>query len=88
MFQKIIENFANNKEIVFKVKVKAGALKNDLKGQDEKGRYKIEIKAQAVDNKANLELIKFLANLLGLRRYQIQILNGLSSSYKTIKISR
>lgn len=88
MFTQLLENFANNKEITFKVRVKAGTGKNDIKGQDETGRFKIDIKAPAQDNKANLELIKFLATELGLRRYQVQIIRGLSSSYKTIKISR
>jgi len=88
MFDLLLKNFANNKEIIFKVKVSAGADKNDITGQDETGRFKVGIKAQAQDNGANLELIKFLAIKLGLRRYQINILSGLSSNYKTIKISR
>jgi len=88
MFNSLLDNFANNKEIIFKVKVRAGAEKNDIMSQDETGRFRVDIKAQAQDNKANLELIKFLAAELGLRRYQIHILSGLSSNYKTIKISR
>jgi len=88
MLQGLLEDFANNKEIIFKIEVKAGAEKNNIKGQDQAGRLKIEIKAPAIDNKANLELIKFLASKLGLRRYQLKISSGLNSRFKTIKISR
>lgn len=85
---RLIEDLANNKEVIFKVKVLPNSDKDEIKGEATDGSIKISLVASPVDNKANLSLIKFLAQELGIRRYQVEIIQGQSDRLKTIKISR
>ncbi|HZJ42018.1 MAG TPA: DUF167 domain-containing protein [Patescibacteria group bacterium] len=88
---KIIKNLnkkiAENKEVMFSVKVFAGASENSLK-EGPGAVLHIKVTAPAEDNKANKALVKFLASQLGLRKYQVEIVKGQTSNLKTIKISR
>lgn len=47
---------------------------------------KIALKAPPVDGQANEALIEFLAKLWGLRKAQIQLLQGATSRHKLIQI--
>jgi uncharacterized protein (TIGR00251 family) len=88
---KIIDNLnkkiAENKEVLFSVKVFAGASENSLK-EGTGGVLYIKTTSPAEDNKANRAVVKFLASQLGLRKYQVKITKGKTSNLKTIKISR
>ena len=79
MDKKILQN---EKGTVFKIKVIANAKTNLLEEDTE--FYKLRIKAPAVDNKANTELVKFLAQYFKISKSQVQILHGSKSSHKTI----
>ena len=83
-----LENLANNKEIFLKVKVLPGVGKTAFVGAMADGIIKIGVAAQADKGKANLELIKFLAAELGVYKYQIKIISGLTERIKLIKVSR
>lgn len=50
------------------------------------GRIKIAITAFAVDNKANNELINFIAQLLKIKKNQVIIAHGKTSKLKTIHL--
>lgn len=50
------------------------------------GVLKIKITAPAVDNKANEELIRFLAKELKKKKSQIKIISGFTSREKTLEI--
>jgi uncharacterized protein len=64
--------------------VKPNSSKNEITGYDEtRGAVKVNIKAPAEDNKANVEVIKFFRKLLG---REIRILSGLKSKLKVLKI--
>lgn len=68
------------KEEIFKVIVKPNSRKNEILGYDEeKQAYIISIKEKAEDNKANIELIRFLSKMLG-RKARIK--SGLKSREK------
>ncbi len=70
------------KEEIFKVIVKPNSRKNEIVGYDEeKQAYIISIKEKAEDNKANIELVKFLSKTLG-RKARIK--SGLKSREKII----
>lgn len=84
----ILENFANNKETIFKVKVFPRAKQEMITGKTTDGCLKINLNSVPENNQANLALIKLLAKELGLRRYQISIISGHKDKIKTIKISR
>lgn len=49
-------------------------------------RLKIALQAPATENKANLALIEFLANFLGLAKRQIELKSGEKSREKTVVI--
>jgi len=50
------------------------------------GTLRIEVKSQPIEGKANKELIKFLAKLLGVNKNQVIIMRGANSRNKLIKI--
>ena len=50
------------------------------------GTIRIEVKSQPIEGKANKELIKFLAKLLGVNKNQVIIMRGANSRNKLIKI--
>ncbi|MCX6778762.1 MAG: DUF167 domain-containing protein [Candidatus Magasanikbacteria bacterium] len=49
---------------------------------------KIKITAPAVEGKANAKLIEFLSGEYGVSKSQIEIIKGLKSNIKQIKISQ
>jgi len=70
------------KEEVFKIIVKPNSNKNEVLSYDkEKNAYRITIKAKPEDNKANIEIIKFLSKLL---KKRARIISGLKSKEKII----
>ncbi len=73
-----------SEEIRFSAKVIPNATKNLI--CSETGLIKIKIKAPAVDGKANSELIRFLAKQFNVQSRNIEILSGLRSRMKLIRI--
>jgi len=68
----------------FKIIVKPNSPKNEVKSYDSgRGAYRVDIKAKAEDNKANIEVIKFFSKLSGKRA---RIISGLKSKEKLIKL--
>ena len=73
------------KQGVIKVILKPNSSKNKIKEFDsERNAYRIEIKAPAENNKANIELIKFISKSL---KKNVKIIKGFKSREKLIKIS-
>ena len=71
------------KEEIFKVIVKPNSRKNGILGYDEeKQAYIISIKEKAEDNKANIELIRFLSKALGRK---VRIKSGFKSKIKIVE---
>jgi uncharacterized protein len=67
----------------FKIIVKAHARQNALVNYDIiKDTYRVEIKAEAKDNKANIELMKFLSKLL---KRRVEIVTGFTSKEKILR---
>lgn len=50
------------------------------------GTIRVEVKSQPIEGKANQELIKFLAKILGVNKNQVIIVKGANSRNKLIKI--
>ena len=88
MLEKFIENLANNKEIYFNVKVIPGAPKTEIREEMADGTIKIALAAKPEKGGANQELTNYLAEILGVRKYQIKIVGGLTDRHKLIKVSR
>ena len=68
------------------VRVTPRAKKNEIAQVLEDGTVKIRLKAPPVEGKANRALVKYLAEVLGLRSSQIEILAGESARDKLICI--
>ena len=49
-------------------------------------RLKIQVAAPPIDGRANETLVKFLADILGVARAQIEIVAGISSKRKSVRI--
>lgn len=88
MLEKFIENLANNKEIYFNVKVIPGAPKTEVREEMADGTLKVALAAQPEKGEANQELINYIAKALGVRKYQIKIISGLTERTKLLKVSR
>ena len=67
------------------IKVIPGAKKQRC--VSENGRVKVYLTAPAVDGKANKALILFLAEHFGVRKSQVEIIKGLKSREKVVKIN-
>lgn len=72
--------------IVLNVKVLPNSSKNEICGMFENA-LKIKIKAPAVENKANVELIKFLAKEIGVAKTSMSVISGQTSKIKNIYIA-
>ena len=72
------------KESKFKVIVSANARENRIVGFDKnRNAYRISIKAKPQDNKANIEIIKYLSKEL---KRKVRIIAGLKSKEKLIEV--
>ncbi len=72
------------KEHSFKVIIKPNSSRNEILSYDqERGAYRINIKARAEDNKANIEVIKFLSRSL---KKRVGIVKGFKSKEKVINV--
>ena len=67
----------------FKVIVKPNSRENRICFDKAKNAYLVQICARAEDNKANIELIKFLSRQL---KKKVRIASGLKSKQKIIEI--
>jgi len=65
------------------LRVVPGSSKNEIK-ETREGRLKIRIAAAPEDNKANEELIAFLAKLLGCAKRDVVLYSGEKSRLKTL----
>lgn len=68
-----------------KIYVQPGARKTEIVGEHD-GAMKIKIKAPPVDGKANEEVVRFFAELLGIAKNKIELVQGEKSRHKTIEI--
>ncbi len=78
----------NKKEIVLKLKIKAGQEKNKIAGALSDGTLKLDIAAVPEKGKANQELIRFLAKEFDVARENVKIVSGASNKNKLIKITK
>ncbi len=76
----------NNNGIILKIKVVPNSSKNEVCGLYE-DMLKIKIKAPAIENQANVELIKFLSKLTSKPKSSLKILNGNTSKTKNLFIA-
>ncbi len=74
-----------NAAVTFMVKVVPRASKNEIAGV-EGDAVKVRLNAPPVDGKANIALIKFLAETLGVSRAQVEIVSGETGRRKLVRV--
>ena len=70
------------------VTVRPSAQKTKRKPDSEDGSWRIDLQAPPEDNKANLELIRFLSKELGVPKSRIEILSGLTGRRKVVRVQK
>jgi uncharacterized protein (TIGR00251 family) len=70
--------------MIIDVKVIPGARKNLFK--DEAGRVKVYLTAPPLEGRANEALVQFLGRHFGVKAAEVEIIKGLKSRNKVIKI--
>lgn len=68
----------------FKIIVKPNSRENRIEFDSQRNAYRVSIKAKPEDNKANIELIKFLSKTL---KKKVRIIAGLKSRNKLIEVA-
>ena len=74
------------KDITLKVYLQPKSSKNEMVGPYRDG-IKVKLTAPPIEGKANEALIRFLAKKLGISKFCIEIIRGLHSREKTLRIS-
>ncbi|MCF6767602.1 DUF167 domain-containing protein [Thiotrichales bacterium 19S11-10] len=72
---------------LLEVYVQPGSKTTELSGKHD-GRIKIRLKSSPIDGKANQELITFMAQLLKVKKQDIQIVRGEKSRLKLLSIPK
>jgi uncharacterized protein (TIGR00251 family) len=73
--------------IHLEIKAQPGASKTEIAGVKD-GRLKVRIASAPEDGKANAELCRFLAKLLGCAKNEVTVLRGQKSRLKTLTAPR
>ncbi len=83
-----MENFyyTSDNGVILKIKAVPNSSKNEICGILD-GVLKVKIKAPAVENKANEELVKFFAKLLKVPKSSVLLKSGATSKIKSLYIS-
>ena len=68
-----------------RIQIQPGSKLNEITGEHA-GRLKLKIAAPAVDNKANIALIQYLAGIGGVSAGKMEILRGEHARQKTLTV--
>ena len=71
--------------VLLKVRVQARATEDRIVGSHA-GALKVRVKAPPVDNRANAQLLDFLARLLCLSRWDVSLVSGHRSRSKRVRV--
>ena len=75
-------------QIIIYCKIKAKAKTNEIKGFLDYQTIKINIQKPALNNQANLELIKYLKKIFLPLKVEVEILTGKTSHLKRLQITK
>ena len=81
----LIPQSANDGTVVLPVHVVPGAAKNEIVSVEGE-TLKVRVTAPPVKGKANEALVKLLAETLGLRKNQVEIVSGHTARRKMVKV--
>jgi uncharacterized protein (TIGR00251 family) len=70
----------------FRIRLTPRAFRAEVVGWLESGELKVLVTSAPVEEAANLELIRFLAKILGIRKADIRIISGAHSRVKQMEV--
>lgn len=88
MIEKLKEKLNKEKEIYLDIKVSPGADKTEIKDVMYDGIIKVNVGVAPEKGKANLELVRFLAETFEVDEGNIEITRGYTSQFKLLKITK
>lgn len=71
---------------ILRVRVVPGAKVSAVAGVDADGVWKIRLAAKPVEGAANAELVRFLAEVLGLAKRDVVLESGLTGRHKRVRV--
>ena len=86
MLSNFKKKFDKNKEVYLRIKVLPNSVKTEAREILEDETIKINISAVPEKNKANIELMKFLAKEFKVNKDDIKIISGKAERIKLVKI--
>jgi uncharacterized protein (TIGR00251 family) len=81
----VIELEPHAEGVILPLRAQPGAKRNEIRGEQE-GMLKVSVTQIAEKGKANKALLEVLAKGLGLRKSQVALLSGETSSHKRILV--
>ena len=72
--------------MLINVRIIPNSRENCIDGVDSEGVVKIRIKSVPIDNRANIELCRFLSKIMGVPRSEVTIVRGLKNKNKLLKV--
>lgn len=84
----LLSRLSLDDSVTFSVRVRPGAPKTKITGVMDDESIKIDVAAVPEDNKANVELIGFLAKEFGVQKKQVSIIGGIATRRKIVRIER
>jgi uncharacterized protein (TIGR00251 family) len=69
------------------VLVRPGARRSAIQGVDDDGTLRVQLAAPARENRANEELIRFLAEALGLAKREVRLVGGHTARHKRVEVA-
>jgi len=82
----MIEIHEHNGSVTFDVRVIPRSSKSEIVGELD-GALKVKLKAPPVDGAANVELIRLLSKEFGVPRSGLEIVSGLASKSKRLRVN-
>ncbi|NTW22664.1 DUF167 domain-containing protein [Candidatus Falkowbacteria bacterium] len=89
MFTELAKEFKEKGEVYLRLKVRPGAQATEAKGilaGEEGDTIKVDVAAAPEQGKANLELVRYLADWFSVAKDQVKIVSGAGDKVKLVKI--
>jgi uncharacterized protein (TIGR00251 family) len=91
MFTELAKEFSAKGEVYLRIKARPGAQATEAKGVlagEDGDTIKVDVAAVPEQGKANLELVRYLADWFNVRKEQVKIISGAGDKVKLIKIKK
>jgi len=88
MVEALLQQLKASGVVTFSVRARPGAQRTAIKDILADGTVKIDVAAAPEEGRANVELVTFLAEEFGVSKSCVEVISGLTSKTKIIRIRR